>query len=49
METANTYEKMQEVFIHYSKDCMSKLENVPQNPYREALEDIVSNLGLRLS
>ena len=49
LETANTYEKMQEVFIHYSKDCMNKLENVPQNPYREALEDIVSNLGLRLS
>ena len=49
LETANTYEKMQEVFIHYSKDCMNKLENIPQNPYREALEDIVSNLGLRLS
>ena len=49
LETANTYEKMQEVFIHYSKDCMNKLENVPQNRYREALEDIVSNLGLRLS
>ena len=49
LETANTYKKMQEVFIHYSKDCMNKLENVPQNPYREALEDIVSNLGLRLS
>jgi octaprenyl-diphosphate synthase len=49
LETANTYEKMQEVFIHYSKDCMNKLENVPQNSFREALEDIVSNLGLRLS
>ena len=49
LETANTYEKMQEVFIHYSKDCTNKLENVPQNLYREALEDIVSNLGLRLS
>ena len=49
LETANTYERMQEVFIGYAKDCMSKLENVPQNPYREALEDIVSNLGLRLS
>jgi octaprenyl-diphosphate synthase len=49
LETANTYEKMQEVFIDYSKDCMNKLENVPQNSFREALEDIVSNLGLRLS
>ena len=49
LETANTYEKMQEVFIYYSKDCMNKLENVPQSRYREALEDIVSNLGLRLS
>ena len=49
LETVNTYEKMQEVFIHYSKDCTNKLENVPQNLYREALEDIVSNLGLRLS
>jgi octaprenyl-diphosphate synthase len=49
LETANTYEKMQEVFIYYSKDCMNKLENVPQNSFREALEDIVSNLGLRLS
>ena len=49
LETANTYEKMQEVFVGYSKDCMNKLENVPHSPYREALEDIVSNLGLRLS
>ena len=49
LETVNTYEKMQEVFIYYSKDCMNKLEIMPQNPFREALEDIVSNLGLRLS
>jgi hypothetical protein len=40
---------MQNVFMSYAKDCMKELENVPQNHYRDALEDIVSNLGSRLS
>ena len=49
LEKVDTYEKMQNVFMSYAKDCMKELENVPQNHYRDALEDIVSNLGSRLS
>jgi hypothetical protein len=40
---------MQNVFMSYAKDCMKELEIVPKNHYRDALEDIVSNLGSRLS
>ena len=49
LETVDTYKKMQNVFMSYAKDCMKELENVPKNHYRDALEDIVSNLGSRLS
>ena len=49
LEKVDTYEKMQNVFMSYAIDCMKELENVPQNHYRDALEDIVSNLGSRLS
>ena len=49
LEKVDTYEKMQNVFMSYAKDCKKELENVPQNHYRDALEDIVSNLGSRLS
>ena len=49
LEKVDTYEKMQNVFMSYAEDCMKELENVPKNHYRDALEDIVSNLGSRLS
>ena len=49
LEKVDTYEKMQNVFMSYAQDCMKELEIVPKNHYRDALEDIVSNLGSRLS
>lgn len=46
---ANTLEKAEEVFLHYTKECMKELNHIPQNDYKIALEDIVSNLGSRLT
>ena len=44
-----TFEKMQDVFDFYYKECMKELSKLPQNSYKTALEDIVSNLATRLT
>ena len=44
-----TLEKMQDVFDSYYKECMKELSKLPQNSYKTALEDIVSNLATRLT
>jgi len=44
-----TFEKIQDVFDFYYKECMRELSKLPQNSYRTALEDIVSNLATRLT
>ena len=49
LNEANTYEEMQKVFFFYSTICEEELKNIPSNEYREALEDIVINLGTRLT
>ena len=49
LNETNTYEEMQKVFFFYSTICEEELKNIPSNEYREALEDIVINLGTRLT
>ena len=49
METEKTLEQLQTIFTHYSNECMNELEKLPHNQYRDALEDIVINLGSRLT
>jgi len=49
METEKTLEQLQTIFTHYSSECINELEKLPQNQYRDALEDIVRNLGSRLT
>ena len=49
LNSANTYEEIQKVFFFYSTICEEELKNVPSNQYRDSLEDIVANLGTRLT
>ena len=49
LNSANTYEEIQKVFFFYSAICEEELKNVPSNQYRDSLEDIVANLGTRLT
>ena len=49
LNKVNTLGKIEEVFLHYTKECMKELNLIPQNDYKIALEDIVSNLGSRLT
>ena len=49
LKNGNTFDQMKDIFDLYSKECMKELEKLPNNFYREALEEIVSNLGSRLT
>lgn len=49
MESEKTTEQLQTIFTHYSNKCVNELEKLPQNQYRDALENIVRNLGSRLT
>ncbi len=49
METEKTLEQLQTIFTHYSNECINELEKLPHNQYRDALKDIVRNLGSRLT
>ena len=49
MEREKTTEQLQTIFTHYSNECINELEKLPQNQYRDALENIVRNLGSRLT
>tara|TARA_B100001093_G_scaffold206875_1_gene198798 strand:- start:625 stop:1590 length:966 start_codon:yes stop_codon:yes gene_type:complete len=49
LKNGNTFDQMKDIFDLYSKECMKELEKLPNNLYREALEEIVSNLGSRLT
>ena len=49
MESEKTTEQLQAIFTHYSNECINELEKLPQNQYRDALENIVRNLGSRLT
>lgn len=49
MESEKTLEQLQSIFTHYSNECINELEKLPQNQYRDALENIVRNLGSRLT
>ena len=49
MESEKTTEQLQTIFTHYSNECINELEKLPQNQYRDALENIVANLGSRLT
>ena len=49
LECEKTTEQLQTIFTHYSNECINELEKLPQNQYRDALENIVRNLGSRLT
>ncbi len=49
MESEKTTEQLQTIFTHYSNECINELEKLPHNKYRDALENIVRNLGSRLT
>ena len=49
MEGEKTTEQLQTIFSHYSDECISELEKFPNNKYRDALDNIVRNLGSRLT
>jgi geranylgeranyl pyrophosphate synthase len=49
MDSEKTTEQLQTIFTHYSNECINELEKLPQNQYRDALENIVRNLGSRLT
>ena len=49
MESEKTTEQLHTIFTHYSNECINELEKLPQNQYRDALENIVRNLGSRLT
>ena len=49
LKNGNTFDQMKDIFDLYSKECMKELEKLPNNLYREALEEFVSNLGSRLT
>ncbi len=49
MEGEKTTEQLQTIFNHYSDECIRELEKFPHNKYRDALDNIVRNLGSRLT
>ena len=49
MESEKTTEQLHTIFTLYSNECINELEKLPQNQYRDALENIVRNLGSRLT
>ena len=49
LENGNIFNQMQVIFDLYSKDCKKELKKLPNNLYRDALEEIVTNLGSRLT
>ena len=49
MEGEKTTEQLQTIFTHYSDECIHELEKFPHNKYRDALDNIVRNLGSRLT
>ena len=49
MEGEKTTEQLQTIFTHYSDECIHELEKFPDNEYRDALDNIVRNLGSRLT
>ena len=49
LENGNIFNQMQVIFDLYSKECKTELKKLPNNPYRDALEEIVTNLGSRLT
>ena len=49
MEGEKTTEQLQSIFTHYSDECIHELEKFPYNKYRDALDNIVRNLGSRLT
>ena len=49
LENGNIFNQMQVIFDLYSKECKKELKKLPNNPYRDALEEIVTNLGSRLT
>lgn len=49
MEGEKTSEQLQAIFTHYSAECIHELEKFPHNKYRDALDNIVRNLGSRLT
>ena len=49
LENGNIFNQMQVIFDLYSKECKKELKKLPNNPYRDALEEIVINLGSRLT
>ena len=49
LKNGNTFDQMKDIFDLYSKECMRELEKLPNNLYKEALEEIVNNLGSRLT
>ena len=49
MEGEKTTEQLRSIFTHYSDECIHELEKFPHNKYRDALDNIVRNLGSRLT
>ena len=49
MESEKILEQLQTIFTRYSNECINELKKLPHNQYRDALEDIVINLGSRLT
>ena len=49
MEGEKTTDQLQTIFTHYSDECIHELEKFPHNKYRDALDNIVRNLGSRLT
>ena len=49
LDEGNVLKTLQKIFASYAEECMGELKNIPQNSYKDALEDIVSNLGSRLT
>ena len=49
LDEGNVLKTLQKIFASHAEECMGELKNIPQNSYKDALEDIVSNLGSRLT
>ena len=49
LNTSNIREEIDKIFNYYSGTCKEEIKNIPNNEYKTALEQIVSNLDSRLS
>ena len=49
MESEKILEQLQTIFTRYSNECINELKKLPNNQYRDALENIVRNLSCRLT